>query len=184
MQTIKIWKLTPFDFTLKSCKRIELTFLEILRCHNRFEFVISTTGMSTLRMYFDGASRGNPGLAGAGVLILIDGEKFEFHKSLGIATNNEAEYQAIITGLEQIAELRSSYPEISQVEIKGDSQLIIKQLKNEWQVRSENLVPLYNKAQSFLKTLNQGDISTTLDYIPREQNNKADTLANLGADEN
>lgn len=140
--------------------------------------------MSTSHLYFDGASRGNPGLSGAGVVIKIADTTFEYHKPLGVATNNEAEYLAIIEGLKHMIDLLTSHSGVSKVVVKGDSQLIIKQLQKKWKVRSENLLPLYEKARSLIETLHKKGLSVELSYIPREKNSEADKLANLGTDNN
>lgn len=129
-----------------------------------------------LNIYTDGASRGNPGPAGIGVLIK-DGSnniKEELADYIGEATNNEAEYQAIIAGLKKARELNSE-----SISLFSDSQLVIKQLTGEYRVRSEKLKPYYLEIKELLQDLPDCDFQ----YIPREENYKADELANLGIDQ-
>ncbi|ADL12237.1 ribonuclease HI family protein [Acetohalobium arabaticum] len=129
-----------------------------------------------LNIYTDGASRGNPGPGGIGVLIK-DGSnniKEELADYIGEATNNEAEYQAIIAGLKKARELNSE-----SISLFSDSQLVIKQLTGEYRVRSEKLKPYYLEIKELLQDLPDCDFQ----HIPREENHKADELANLGIDQ-
>jgi ribonuclease HI len=123
-------------------------------------------------LQFDGCSKGNPGLAGAGAAIFnykkeIWGEsRFIGAKS----TNNEAEYNGLIMGLEKAIDLG-----IKDLSVEGDSLLVIKQMTGEYKVKSETLYKLYNKAKGLEK---QFDI-ITFTHIYRTNNKRADELSNL-----
>lgn len=132
----------------------------------------------TIPMYtvkFDGACRGNPGPCAAGFTIyqkdnvIYDGSAFITEKG----TNNFAEYAAVILALQKCIELN-----IKSVNILGDSQLVIKQLKKEYKISSENLLTSYHTANSLLENLE----NYNLQHIPREQNKQADSLANKALD--
>ncbi len=131
--------------------------------------------MPTYTVKFDGACRGNPGLCGAGYIIYqkdnIIHEGNAFITKNG--TNNFAEYAAIILALQKCIELN-----IKHVNILGDSQLVIKQLKKEYKVSSNNLLTSYDTANSLLENLD----SYNLQHIRREENKVADSLANKALD--
>jgi ribonuclease HI len=126
-------------------------------------------------LYFDGASRGNPGRSGLGYLVYQDETKIhEFSKYIGDNyTNNYAEYMAIYEGLKWCFDNK-----ISNLIIKGDSQLVIKQLKGEYKINSQNLQELYDKCSKLLKLFD----SYELYHIDRKLNSEADKLANLSLD--
>lgn len=128
-----------------------------------------------LTIYVDGASRGNPGDAGIGVLITTkDGRVLkEIGKYLGKTTNNVAEYQALITALKQAKSLAAT-----TVKIFADSELMVKQINGEYKVKSAGLLPLYKEAKALLMEFNRYDII----HIYREKNIEADRLANLAID--
>ncbi len=143
-----------------------------------------------LTVYTDGASRGNPGKSGAGILIL-DGNKQKMaslNKYLGVSTNNEAEYKALIIALEYLSSILPNARGISGVLFLLDSQLLVNQMNGVYSVKSANILPLYNKAQKLLKDiktapkLREGLLKVTFRYIPRELNKDADRLANLAID--
>ena len=122
-------------------------------------------------MYFDGASKNNPGKAGIGVVIeREDGIKEEISKFIGIATNNQAEYSALIEGLKKAQKLG-----IKKLIVKGDSQLVIKQMKGEYKVKNPDLKILYLKAKQLEKKFE----SVSYEWIRRKENKRADYLANL-----
>ena len=130
----------------------------------------------TYEMKFDGASRGNPGLCGAGFVITKD-EDVVFKQGYYLSdknTNNYAEYRSLICGLEKCAELK-----LDSINIQGDSLIVIKQLKKEYNVNSPNLIPLHTAATKLLDRIPNYDIN----HIPRNQNNVADSLANKAIDE-
>ncbi|MBI5560424.1 MAG: ribonuclease HI family protein [Deltaproteobacteria bacterium] len=128
-----------------------------------------------LIIYVDGASRGNPGKAGAGAVIKgADGRVVkEIRKSLGVATNNVAEYMALITALTDARDMGGK-----SVHVFADSELIVKQINGEYRVKSEGLKTLYQKVIAI-----KGDFSEfRITHIPREKNKEADTLANAAID--
>ncbi len=128
-----------------------------------------------LTIYSDGASRNNPGEAGAGIYILpVGGEPVRIARYLGHTTNNIAEYTAAIIGLEYAVEKRAT-----KVRLLADSELLVKQLNGQYKVKNEGLKPLYQKVKSLLAKID----STEVKYIPREQNKEADALANKAIDE-
>lgn len=126
-------------------------------------------------LFTDGAARGNPGEAGAGaVLIGSDGNELGSRSLyLGECTNNVAEYQALIAGLE-LAEQSGC----RVLEIRLDSELIVRQIKGEYKVKNAHLKPLFQKVCSYLAKLENWDIG----HVPREENSRADELANKGID--
>jgi len=141
--------------------------------------------MSTALIYFDGASRNNPGPAGAGAVIEFEnGRQYALHQPLGRKTNNQAEYAAILLALEKLVSLVDDYPSLSMVIIRGDSQLVIKQLKGEWKLKSNNLKPYFAKIKTILHSLQDDGINFRFEHIPRDKNSRADQLANEGADAN
>ncbi len=127
-------------------------------------------------VYSDGAARGNPGPAGAGVRIEdARGRRVsEAARYLGEATNNVAEYRALILGLELARELGAS-----EVELRADSELVIRQMTGEYRVRNVRLQELHRQAQA----LEQAFRSVGYVHIRREQNRAADRLANLAIDQ-
>ncbi|MCA9486345.1 MAG: ribonuclease HI family protein [Candidatus Woesearchaeota archaeon] len=121
----------------------------------------------TYVIYTDGASKGNPGLAGAGIFLQNkDGEE-EISKFLGRKTNNEAEYLAVLFALEH---LRGSS---EALHFYSDSQLLVRQLNGQYKVKAPTILPLFEG----IKTLMKGK-DVTFTWIPREKNTRADFLAN------
>lgn len=140
--------------------------------------------MSTHILMFDGGSRGNPGKAGCGYVICSSHDVDETQDPLIIGyeylgvhqTNNYAEYSGLIRGLEVAI---SHGLTTSDIQIEGDSLLVIQQLSGKWKVKNENLKPLYEKARLLLSQLH----SYSFTYIPRSKNKMADSLANKAMDE-
>ena len=129
-------------------------------------------------LMFDGGSRGNPGPSGCGYILMnIDESKIIISGSefLGKNTNNYAEYMGMILGIQKALELN-----IENLIIKGDSQLVIKQMLKQYSVKSPNLIPLYNQA----KNLVLGFQDTKFYHIKRNLNTLADKLANSAMDNN
>jgi len=124
-----------------------------------------------LFLYTDGGSRGNPGPSGIGVVILDAKKKKlkEISRYIGEATNNIAEYSALVCALEEAAAL-----DASDVVIYMDSELIAKQLSGEYRVKEENMKRLFEKALGILKTFNSFEVK----HIDREKNKEADKLVN------
>lgn len=127
------------------------------------------------RAFIDGAARGNPGPAGAGVYVEAERDRpvLEFYEPLGRTTNNVAEYRALLLALERAEEAGAD-----DVEIKSDSRLLVEQMRGNFKIRAEHLKPLLS--ESVLRAKQFRSFSIT--HIPRENNTRADRLANLGAD--
>ena len=125
---------------------------------------------SQVSIYVDGAARGNPGPAGAGI-VLKEGDKMikSTYKYLGDTTNNNAEYSALIHGLQEAAALG-----YSKVGLYLDSELVAHQLKGEYRVKNINLKPLFEKAVALMNNFDEVNIVR----IDRELNKDADKLAN------
>ena len=127
--------------------------------------------------YFDGGSRSNPGPAGYGVFIVDDQGTMlaELHGALGVATNNVAEYRGLIAALEwAIAN------DITAITVKGDSLLIVEQMRGNYKVKNEGLKPLYHQARMLVMQI--GNVK--FEHVPREKNKDADRLSNVGMDAN
>jgi probable phosphoglycerate mutase len=125
----------------------------------------------------DGGSRGNPGPAGYGAVVLEEatGEVLlERYASLGSTTNNVAEYQGLIAGLRAAAELGAT-----RVDVRMDSKLVVEQMSGRWQIKNPGLRPLAAEAAKLVA----GFTAVTFDWIPRERNKLADALANRAMDE-
>lgn len=129
----------------------------------------------TLTLEFDGGSRGNPGPAAIGVVIrAADGTPIvTLGKPIGRATNNVAEYRALITALEQAKKLGAR-----KVLVRGDSELIIKQMRGEYRVKHPDMKQLYDEAQHLMHQFDEARIEHNL----RNKNELADKLANLAMD--
>jgi ribonuclease HI len=123
----------------------------------------------------DGGSRGNPGPAAiAAVLTTPEGELVEERaERIGRATNNVAEYRALLLGLERARELGAT-----EVEVIGDSQLIVRQVNGQYKVKDAGLKPLHQQAQQALRAFD----SWTVRDVRREQNDVADALLNQALD--
>ncbi|MDH5225481.1 MAG: ribonuclease HI family protein [Actinomycetota bacterium] len=123
----------------------------------------------------DGASRGNPGPAGAGAQITDESGVVlaEVAEGLGIATNNVAEYTAVIRGLERASELGAT-----DVLLRSDSQLLINQLTGRYRVKSPHLQPLHRRVRQLASAFG----SIEFEHVRRERNTEADRLANEGVD--
>jgi len=135
-----------------------------------------------ITIYTDGGARGNPGPAGAGAYIVdVTGKAIqEVSKSLGVQTNNWAEYEAVILGLNALKKIVPSHKrEYVDIEVKMDSQLVARQLSGEYQIKEETLFPQFIKVWN-MKVADFPNIKFT--YIPREQNKEADRLANEAMD--
>jgi ribonuclease H / adenosylcobalamin/alpha-ribazole phosphatase len=125
-------------------------------------------------IYCDGASRGNPGPASYGVSIVDSHGTViaEFGEKLGVRTNNYAEYQGVIAALRYL-----SGTDFREITIRMDSKLVIEQLSGRWKVKSLDMRELVAEASRLL-----GPFDATLEWIPREQNSRADELANQALD--
>lgn len=120
------------------------------------------------KIYCDGASRGNPGDAGIGCVVIFDNKKIEISEYIGKTTNNVAEYTALIKGLEEALKQKAQ-----EIEIFSDSELLVLQMNGIYKVRNKNLIPLYEKAKKLLSNFKKYQIF----HIYRENNFIADKLA-------
>ncbi len=127
-----------------------------------------------VQLFFDGGSRGNPGIAGSGAAIYENGNKIASvnYKFSDKETNNVAEYTALIIGLQEIARLG-----LDEVEIFGDSLLVIKQVLGHWKIKHARMQQLNLIVRSLLIGKKY-----TIQHISRKLNNVADQLANLAMD--
>ncbi|MFZ2310198.1 MAG: ribonuclease HI family protein [Patescibacteria group bacterium] len=131
--------------------------------------------MEKIIIHSDGGARGNPGPAGIGAILHdVDGKVVaEISRHLGETTNNQAEYKALIAGLEKAEELK-----VKEVECFLDSELVVKQLNREYKVKNAELAPLFLKVHNL--SLSFKKIKFT--HVRREQNKEADRLANEAMD--
>lgn len=147
---------------------------------------VSVTEQNKVAIYCDGASRGNPGPAAYGVIAFRAGQEvpleafrngkgkpmFCLAKSIGVHTNNEAEYFGIINALAKCVELK-----LTGITLYSDSELVIRQLKGEYKTKNAKLKPLFEKARALAE-----QVKPVLLHIPREKNRLADYLANSALD--
>ncbi len=127
--------------------------------------------MKKLIIHTDGVSKGNPGRAAIGAIIRDEkgGLVAAISQSIGRATNNQAEYRAIIAALEEALPL-----DADKVELNSDSELVVRQIKGQYRVRKEALRPLYQRVKQLQGSLKGFKIK----HVPRQQNREADKLAN------
>ena len=128
-----------------------------------------------LIIFTDGGARGNPGPGGIGAVAHDEDKKvvFELSMFLGITTNNRAEYRAVIEALKKAKELG-----YEDVELRSDSELVVKQLNREYKVKNEDLAPLFLEVHNLTISFKK----VKFFHIRREQNKEADKLANLAMD--
>ncbi|MCK9603728.1 MAG: ribonuclease HI family protein [Candidatus Omnitrophica bacterium] len=125
--------------------------------------------MKEIEVYIDGASKGNPGPSGIGVVICQDGQTIKNISSfIGNATNNIAEYTALIYALQEALALK-----VEALKVNTDSQLLYMQLKKVYKVKSPNIIGLYNQILRLMSSFKQ----VAINNIPREENRGADKLA-------
>jgi ribonuclease HI len=129
-------------------------------------------------VYCDGGSRGNPGPAAIGAVVLDPSTDpprrvAEVSETIGITTNNVAEYQALIAGLEAAAPVRAH-----RVRVRADSLLMVKQVAGEFRVRQPHLKPLHARVKELLRAYDEVD----LQHVRRELNTDADALVNAALD--
>ena len=126
-------------------------------------------------LHTDGGARGNPGPAGIGVVLQDEGGEViaELARGIGQTTNNVAEYAALIAGLE-LALTKG----VTDVDVRVDSELVVRQVLGEWRIRNDRLRALAVKARSLLGRFG----SASVEQVPRELNAGADALANQGMD--
>jgi ribonuclease HI len=126
--------------------------------------------------YIDGGARGNPGPAGYGVRIETpDGRLLdELSGALGVTTNNVAEYQGLLAALRWAA-----VHDHRDVRIRSDSELLVKQMRGEYRVKSAGLQPLHEEARALVRRLGR----VAFEHVPRSRNREADRLANRAMDD-
>lgn len=145
--------------------------------HQAIDTSRETAGKATaLSLFTDGASRGNPGLAGAGYTLLDDKghEILAGYEFLGICTNNVAEYRALLLGLQA-----ASGSACRDLAVFLDSELIVKQLNGEYRVKDMKLKPLFDAVRKSCALFDR----CRFRHVPRSQNHRADQLANMAIDE-
>ena len=136
----------------------------------------------TYYLYFDGGSRGNPGIAGSGA-VLNDSNMNELESTWFYCgddkTNNFAEYTGLLKGIEMVL---AKGIDTTKVVVRGDSLLVIKQCKGEFKVREPTLIILREKIKKMVTTSNISDSFAKFEHIPRAQNKRADELSNIAMD--
>lgn len=131
-------------------------------------------------LYADGGSRGNPGPAGAGALV-TDEEGVQVvtvSEFLGTTTNNVAEYTAVVRALEGLHTLLKDAASGAVVEVRMDSQLVVKQMNGEYKIKHPSMIPLAARVKELARPFKQ----VTFTHVYRDQNKKADALANEAMD--
>jgi ribonuclease HI len=137
--------------------------------------VILKNPINLLTINIDGASRGNPGLSGIGVVISRDGEKIvEYNEFIGNSTNNLAEYMALKKALKMASIMNDE-----EITILSDSELVVKQRTHNYKVRSKRLKTIFREISNLEKSFKW----VRYRHIPREENRAADLLANKSIDE-
>ena len=127
-------------------------------------------------LYFDGASRSNPGPASYGGVIYENGvERYTYKKYIGTTTNNVAEYKALLNGL-----LLAKEKGITRLAVYGDSKLVIEQITGNWKVKSRLLIPIHREICALL--VNNPFEQITFQHVYRKNNKRADELANEALD--
>ncbi len=126
-------------------------------------------------LFADGGSRGNPGPSGSGAVIkAADGKVLaEVDAFIGHTSNNVAEYTGLLIGLKKAIELG-----YKQIEVRMDSQLVVRQIMGQYKVKNEKLIPLHREAVELSRRFSDFQIN----HIPRELNKEADILANKAMD--
>jgi ribonuclease HI len=139
--------------------------------------------VSKIKVFTDGASRGNPGHSGIGITIYDENDFIlrTYKEYIGKATNNQAEYLALIKGIELVKKLKESgeNAEFDSIEFYSDSELVISQLNFNFRVKEPELALLNNKFHVLAKKLNK---PFSVNYIERSKNKNSDRLANLAID--
>lgn len=131
---------------------------------------VLTDGGGRVHLYFDGGSRGNPGPAAIGwVLVSNEGIVAEGGERIGETTNNRAEYEALVRGLEVAREYG-----FDEMEVRGDSQLVVKQVRGEWDANDPGMRERRVRARELLSEFGKWSIT----HVPREVNERADQLVN------
>jgi ribonuclease HI len=137
--------------------------------------VLREAGGGRAHVYFDGASRGNPGPAAVGwAVVTSDGVVAEGNDTIGRTTNNRAEYAALVRALEAARDMG-----FDEVDVRGDAQLVVKQIRGEWNTNDPDLRERRVRARELLDGFDRWSIA----HVPREVNDRADALANEALDD-
>jgi ribonuclease HI len=161
--------------SMKDIQNIIYQAAAFYQSDSTLELQVRDSKFDNLNLYTDGASRGNPGEAGAGAVILdrTGNVVKELKEYLGNTTNNSAEYRALILGLREVLRLGGT-----KVNIFSDSELMVNQIKGSYNVKSQGLLLLYNEVNELLEKF----IKYGIRHIRREENRHADRLANEAID--
>lgn len=138
--------------------------------------------MSKLKVFTDGASRGNPGNSGIGIVVYDENDFIlrTYKEYIGEATNNQAEYRAILKSLDIIKKLRTNIEvDFDALEFYSDSELMVNQINFDYMAKDAELALLNNKFHVLIKKLN---LPYIVSHIDRSKNKNADKLANLAID--
>ncbi len=135
-----------------------------------------TEKIQKIIIHTDGGSRGNPGPAACGVVINLGDRVEEISEFIGVATNNIAEYSAVVKALEWVKE---NIKDDVEIDFFLDSQLVVEQLNGNYKMKNEGLKPLFWQIRGLMMDLG-GQINFS--YVPREQNKEADALVNKALD--
>ena len=136
--------------------------------------------MNKIKIFTDGGARGNPGPSGIGIVIESAGSKKTYREFIGYATNNEAEYKALLFALQKVKLLHGkTKTKTLSLDCYLDSELVVKQLSHQYKINDENIQKFF--LQIWNLTIDFKDVKYT--HIPREKNTEADRLANLALDE-
>jgi ribonuclease HI len=158
------------------CRRFGLTREDLAQVFREAAALFDKENAGAWRLFVDGAARGNPGPAGAGAVLFDPSGKKRAQDSryLGETTNNVAEYQAFILGLELALSLG-----VKNLHVSADSLLVVQQLKGAYQVKTPHLFPLWRQAR---KTLQKFD-TCAISHLDRSLNQEADRLARQAIDQ-
>ena len=158
------------------CQRFGITREEMADLFQAAAALFKTENTGTWRLYVDGASRGNPGPAGAGAVLFDPGglRKGQVSRYLGETTNNVAEYRALLLGLELALNLG-----VKNLQVSADSLLVVQQLRGAYQVKTPHLFPLWREARDTLQKFDAWAVS----HLDRSLNHEADRLARQAIDQ-
>lgn len=131
--------------------------------------------MTSGLLYIDGASFGNPGPSGVGIVLMVDDDTVLTRaEDIGYGTNNRAEYTALLEGL-KVARDHG----VKDLTVRSDSQLLVRQMQGEYKVKNKGLIPLRIEAENLVRQFDR----VRFEHIPRELNEEADALSKMGAEE-
>ncbi|MBU8870821.1 MAG: ribonuclease HI family protein [Gemmatimonadales bacterium] len=160
----------------KRSRKSEIKWPELVFAVDLKDNPLPSKGLRVMEVFTDGASRGNPGPASVGVLFRQKNgpDLCEYYEPIGRATNNVAEYKAVLAALEHCQRWK-----VGSVHLFMDSELIVRQLKGVYQVKSPDLRPLYQQVLFLSRKIKDFQVT----HIPRAKNAHADMLANKALDQ-